>query len=193
MGKAPARIETPRLVIRRPLAADAEAMFTRYAGDPEVTRYLGWPRHRAVSDTRDFLAFSDAEWTRWPAGPYMIESRTSSELLGGTGLGFDTPYEASTGYVLARDAWGHGYATEALQAMVELARALRVRRLYALCHPEHQASQHVLQKGGLVREAMLYRYAAFPNLKPGMLSDVLCYARTFDRSMLGPIGFQEES
>ena len=179
MEKGPARIETPRLVMRRPVAADAEAIFTRYSGDPDVTRYLGWPRHHAVSDTRDFLTFSDAEWTRWPAGPYLIESRTSGDLLGGTGLGFDTPDEASTGYVLARDAWGQGYATEALEAMVELARDLRVRRLYALCHPEHQASQHVLQKGGFVREAMLSRYAAFPNLKPGMLNDVVCYARTF--------------
>jgi len=180
MTKAPARIETSRLVMRPPVAADAEAIFTRYAGEPDVTRYLGWPRHRLVSDTRDFLAFSDAEWTRWPAGPYVIESRTSGDLLGGSGLGFDTPDEASTGYVLARDAWGHGYATEALEAMVDLARDLGVRRLYALCHPEHQASRHVLQKGGFVREAMLSRYAAFPNLKPGMLSDVLCYARTFD-------------
>ena len=180
MRKAPARIESRRLVMRRPLAADAGAIFTRYAGDPEVTRYLGWPRHRAVSDTHDFLAFSDAEWARWPAGPYVIESRTSGDLLGGTGLGFDLPDEASTGYVLARDAWGLGYATESLAAMVGLARDLGVRRLYALCHPEHQPSQHVLQKGGFVREAMLSRFAAFPNLKPGMLADVLCYARAFD-------------
>jgi ribosomal-protein-alanine N-acetyltransferase len=174
--KAPARIETSRLVIRRPLAADADGIFTRYAGDPEVTRYLGWPRHQSVSDTREFLAFSDAEWTRWPAGPYVIESRASGDLLGGTGLGFDTPDEAATGYVFARDAWGQGFATETLEAMVGLARNLGVRRLYALCHPDHQASWRVLQKGGFIREAMLSRYAAFPNLKPGMLSDVLCYA-----------------
>jgi [ribosomal protein S5]-alanine N-acetyltransferase len=178
--KAPERIETRRLVLRRPLPADADGIFRRYAGDPDVTRYLGWPRHESVSDTHEFLTFSDAEWARWPAGPYVIESRASGDLVGGTGLGFESPDEASTGYVFARDAWGRGYATETLEAMVDLARDLGVRRLYALCHPDHQASWRVLQKGGFIREAMLSRYAAFPNLKPGMLSDVLCYATAFD-------------
>jgi [ribosomal protein S5]-alanine N-acetyltransferase len=180
MKKAPERLETERLVMRRPLAADAEGMFTRYSSDAEVTRYLGWPRHRTVSDTQEFLVFSDAEWARWPAGPYVVESRATGELLGGTGLGFDAPSEASTGYVFARDAWGRGYAAETLRAMVGLALDLGVHRLYALCHPEHQASWRVLQKGGFIREATLPRYAVFPNLKPGLMSDVLCYAAAID-------------
>jgi len=174
--KAPARIETLRLVIRRPAAADATAIFERYAGDHEVTRYLGWPRHRSVDDTRAFLAFSDAEWDRAPAGPYLIESR-DGRVLGGTGLGFESDACAATGYVLARDAWGRGYATEALAAMAALARQLGVRRLYALCHPEHTASWRVLEKGGFIRESTLARHSEFPNLRPGTLLDVFCYVR----------------
>ena len=144
---APERLETERPVMRRPLAADAEAMFTRYARRPGRDALPRMAAAPAVSDTREFLVFSDAEWNRWPAGPYVVESRTTGELLGGTGLGFDAPDEASTGYVFARDAWGRGYATETLQAMVVLAQDLGLRRLYALCHPEHQASWRVLQKG----------------------------------------------
>lgn len=83
--KAPASIETTRLVLRRPSTRDAEAIFARYAGDPDVTRFVGWPRHQSVADTRAFLDFSDAEWERWPAGPYLIESRADGTLLGGTG------------------------------------------------------------------------------------------------------------
>ena len=37
-------VETERLVLRRPTAADAPAIFARYASDPEVTRYMAWPR-----------------------------------------------------------------------------------------------------------------------------------------------------
>ena len=99
--KAPATIETPRLILRRPEAGDAAAMFARYASDSVVTRYLGWATHRAVDETRAFLSFSDAEWKRWPAGPYLICLRADGHLLGGTGLGFETPHRASTGYVLA--------------------------------------------------------------------------------------------
>jgi hypothetical protein len=28
-----------------------------------------------------FLAFSDAEWERWPAGPYLVVSRENGRLL----------------------------------------------------------------------------------------------------------------
>jgi ribosomal-protein-alanine N-acetyltransferase len=175
------RFETARLVLRRPRRDDAPAMFARYAGDPEVTRYLGWATHQTVQDTRAFLDFSDNEWARWPAGPYMIESRADATLIGGTGLGFETRQQATTGYVLARDTWGCGYATEALIAMRELASRLGVERLYALCHPEHQASWHVLEKGGFVREGLLRGYADFPNLAPGAKRDVLCYAAVFTR------------
>jgi [ribosomal protein S5]-alanine N-acetyltransferase len=177
--KAPASINTVRLVLKRPTGSDAAAIFERFASDPEVTRVVGWPRHRSLRDTHAFLAFSDAEWERWPAGPYLIFAGETGELLGGTGLGFETAYRASTGYVLAKNAWGQGYATEALQAMVGLAPRLGVQRLYALCHPEHRRSWRVLEKCGFAREGTLRRYAEFPNLQPGIPGDVLCYAAIF--------------
>jgi ribosomal-protein-alanine N-acetyltransferase len=43
--RAPERLETARLILRRPRAADAPVIYERYASDPEVTRWLGWPRH----------------------------------------------------------------------------------------------------------------------------------------------------
>ena len=179
MPKAPDHFESDRLLYRRPHPDDATAIFERYASDAEVTRFLGWPRHQSVEETRSFLAFSDAEWQRWPAGPYLILSRDTGALLGGTGFGFETPYRAVTGYVLARDAWGFGYATEALSAIVGMAPGLGIRRLYALCHPDHRVSQGVLKKGGFDREGLLRAYGEYPNLRPGMPADMLCYARTF--------------
>ncbi|MGH9382724.1 MAG: GNAT family N-acetyltransferase [Vicinamibacterales bacterium] len=176
MDWAPQRIETTRLLLVRPTAADAEAIFSRYASDPDVTHYLSWPRHLTVADTATFLAFSESEWNRWPAGPYLIRSRTDRTLLGGTGLSFETPWRAMTGYVVAKDSWGRGYATEALEAMVALARRLRVMRLYALCHPAHAASQRVLEKCGFVKEATLHRHSVFPNLDRDMPADTDCYA-----------------
>jgi RimJ/RimL family protein N-acetyltransferase len=54
------------------VSADAELIFRRYASDPEVTKFLGWPRHTSIEQTQAFLEFSDAEWEKWPAGPYLI-------------------------------------------------------------------------------------------------------------------------
>jgi [ribosomal protein S5]-alanine N-acetyltransferase len=180
---APARLLTDRLVLRRPEPRDAAAVFARYAGDPGVTRYLSFATHRSVDDARAFISFSDAEWARWPAGPFLIEARTDGMLLGGTGLLFETPQRAMTGYVFAKDAWGHGYATEALTAIVQLAARLGVRRLFAHCHTDHHPSAHVLEKCGFEREGVLRAHSEFPNLQPGVPLDVLVYARVLTRTI----------
>jgi ribosomal-protein-alanine N-acetyltransferase len=175
-ARAPETIATARLLLRRPRMSDAAAIFERYASDPEVTRYVGWPMHRRVEETRAFVAFSDADWARSPAGAYLILSSESGALLGSTGLAFETPFRAATGYALAKDAWGRGYATEALAAMVDTARALGVRRLYALCHHGHRASARVLEKSGFSLEGVLRQHSEFPNLLGAELCDVRCYA-----------------
>lgn len=176
--KGPHRIETERLVLRRPAAADAEAIFARFAADPAVTKYMAWPTHTSIADTREFLAGSEAEWQQNPAGPYLIESRDSGELLGSTGLYFDGPDLAITGYVFAQDAWGQGFATEALTAMVQLAESLGVRRLVAQCHPDHARSAHVLEKCGFECEGLKEGASAYPNVPNGGTAS-LVYIKIF--------------
>lgn len=117
--------------------------------------------------------------TLWPAGPYLIVSRTDGQLLGSTGLGFQSPHEAMTGYVLARDAWGKGFATEALTAIVDVAARIGVTRLSALCHLEHYPSRRVLEKCGFTRDEVSKPMVEFPNLSPGVRLEALCYARVF--------------
>jgi RimJ/RimL family protein N-acetyltransferase len=175
----PERLETARLLLRRPTFADAAAIFDRYAGDRVVTCYLSWPTHRTLADTHAFLAWSDAEWGNGPAGPHLVFSREDNALLGGTGLSFKSRTCAVTGYVLARDAWGRGYATESLQAMVDLAGELGVKRLEALCHVDHLASARVLEKCGFQLEEILREHTEFPNLAAGQKSDMRSYVRCF--------------
>ncbi len=177
--RAPERLETARLVLRRPQASDAPAIFARCASDADVTRWVGWPRHTAIADTEGFLGFGESEWSRWPAGPYLIERKEDGALIGSTGLGFETPQRAQTGYVLARNAWGQGFATEALRAIVDAAPSLGVVRLYATCHTGHAASAHVLDKCGFTREGVLRRHSVFPNSGVEGPVDVLVYARTW--------------
>lgn len=172
--KAPEVFETERLTLRRPGAGDAEEIFARYAGDARVGKYLAWPIHKSVDDTRLFLNFSDAEWAEWPAGPYLVFS--GSELIGSTGLAFESSSRASTGYVFAVDAWGLGYASECVLAMKRLAAEHGVKRLYAGVHPDHRPSAHVLEKAGFRDDGIARACAEFPNLEPGVLKDVRLYA-----------------
>lgn len=171
-------IVTARLALRAPKPNDIDAIFA-YASDPEVARFLGWPRHDSIDETRAFLELSAAEWIRSAVGPLLIVARDSGEVIGSTGLSLETPYRATTGYVLARRFWGHGYATEALGAVVELALRQRIQRLYALCHVDHPASARVLERCGFAFEGVLSRYLVFPNLEDQTAQDVRCYARTW--------------
>ena len=125
-----------------------------------------------MGDAETFVAFSDNEWTTKPAGPLLIERIDTGALVGSTGLMWDGPATAATGYVLARDAWGQGFATEALGAMVSYAAALGVTRLSAQCHPEHESSQAVLRKCGFSLNARFVP-ALFPNLADGPQDSLL--------------------
>jgi ribosomal-protein-alanine N-acetyltransferase len=180
--KAPQQVDTARLSLAPPRPRDAEAMFERYASDPEVTRFLGWPRHRSIDETRAFLAVSDDAWAQWPAGPYLIWSRDNGQLLGATGFTYVNADQAITGYVLAKDAWGQGYATEALEAIVRIAADIGLPRLQAFCHPSHTASMHVLDKCGFVRDMTWSRPTEFPNLAPGQEQAVACYELRLGRN-----------
>lgn len=174
--KAPDEVRTARLLLKKPRPEDAERVFQRYSGDESVGKYLAWPIHKTIEDTRAFIRFSESEWERWPAGPYLLWSLFDRKLIGSTGLAFETPQHASTGYVIARDCWGAGYATESVEAIQRVAEELGVRKLSACCHPDHVGSRRVLEKCGFALEGSLPRYCEFPNLSPGTPLDVLRYS-----------------
>jgi RimJ/RimL family protein N-acetyltransferase len=179
---APSILDTPRLRLRTPEPGDGQAIFESYASDPDVTRYVGWPTHRSIHDTEVFVTWSADQWSQWPSGPYLICDRADGRVLGSTGLTFEASGRVVTGYVLARDVWGRGYATEALRAMVALARALAIERLHAECHADHEASRRVLEKCGFTLAGISSTIAQFPNLDPKLVADVCVYTHALVRT-----------
>jgi len=172
---APEAVRTERLHLRRPTFDDVDGMFA-YASDPEITRYMAWPRQVTTEDTAGHLAQADSEWDHHGVGAYLICQPQTGEILGSTGLHLSTSYRAVTGYILHRAAWGQGYATEACRAMVEIARTLGLARIEADCHVDHAASRRVLEKAGLLHEGILRSFLVFPNLDPEHAQDVHLYA-----------------
>jgi ribosomal-protein-alanine N-acetyltransferase len=171
------QLQTSRLILRQPEESDVEAIFERIGSDEEVTRFVGWARHTSKDDTKAFLEFSRSEWAKWPAGPLLMESRETGVLLGSSGLAYETAYRASTGYVLARDSWGRGFASEALRAVAAFANELGLSRLYAHCHVRHSASIRVLERCGFEFEGTLRNHLIFPNIGEPVPQDVHCYSR----------------
>ena len=170
---APASIATARLVLRRPAAADVDAIFA-YASDVEGTRFMGWPRHQSLDDTKQFLEFCAREWEKNGMGAYLIT--LDGRVIGSTGLHKASAHRAVTGYIVLRSEWGKGYATEACRAMMELGRSLGFIRIDARCHADHAASARVLEKCGMTLEGVLRRFDLFPNSGIEGPQDVRWYA-----------------
>ncbi|ROO25884.1 alanine acetyltransferase [Salinisphaera orenii YIM 95161] len=158
----PRTLDTARLHLRPPVAADAPAVFD-YAGDARVTRFLDWATHLDLDDSRGFI--DDVHWG-WESGDdfcWVLIDRASDALVGTVGCQFDA-HGAQFGYVLAHDAWGRGLATEAMAAVFDAARDIDdVARFWATCDVDNRASARVLEKLGMREEGVLRRWSERPN------------------------------
>lgn len=175
--RPPETVETARLRLRRPVLADAPALFERYTRDPEVTRYLTWRPHEDVTRTEAFLQRCAAVWETGEAFPWVIVLRTGNEPVGMIELRMQG-HRAEVGYVLARSHWNQGYMTEAARAIVEWALSQpEVFRVWAVCDVENIASARLLEKVGMRRECVLGRWIVHPNVSKEP-RDCYCYAVT---------------
>ena len=64
-------------------------------------------------------------------------------------------HRAEVGFMLGREAWGHGYALEAMQAVIAFAGAGGVRKLAARTHLGNRRSEVLLEKLGFTEEGLL--------------------------------------
>jgi ribosomal-protein-alanine N-acetyltransferase len=170
----PHLLETKRLVLRRPRAEDADAVFA-YASDPDVTLHMDWTRHTTVAHSRAYLEYCDAVWRDGSEATWAITLRGDDRMLGAIGIR-PGGHKADFGYVLARASWGQGFATEASRAVIDAAFALPgMSRIWATCSVDNARSARVLEKAGLAREGILKNWCVRPQ-KGGRVEDSYCYA-----------------
>jgi RimJ/RimL family protein N-acetyltransferase len=171
---------TPRLTLRDFRAADFEAVFA-YASDPEVTRYMFYgPWDQAA--THDYLQRLLHSQTQTPrrAWELAVVRTADGRLIGACDLTMEQALEADLGYILARRAWGQGYATEIATALLSVGfTQLGLQRIFAICDMHHRASVRVLEKAGLRREMTFYGYKE----AKGRSWDVYRYAITCNEWM----------
>lgn len=146
--KAPS-LRTARLLLRRWTKEDRDDLACIHA-DPEVMRYRFAPLSRQESD--EFIDQNEASFDANGFGLWAVERLRDSRLLGFTGLGnsnFGAPFcpAIDVGWTLARDSWGHGYATEGAAAVLDFAfHELQLDELVAHTSQQNQRSQAVMQR-----------------------------------------------
>jgi len=177
-------IRTARLRLRDFVISDLDAVHA-YASDADVTRFMFYGP-RSESETRAYLERVIAAQTTTPRTVWelAIVREAGDQLIGGCDLTFDRPREADLGFILAREAWGRGYATEAARALVHTAfEELGASRVFATCDVANHASAHVLEKAGLRREAMLEHHL----FAKGMWWTSFLYAITLEQWTSGSV------
>src|SRR6185503_14750924 len=153
--KMPERIETERLVLRKPRLDDAHAIFDGWAQDPEVTRYLTWRPHERLEQTQEFMHACIRLWEGETRFPYMMTLKENSQVIGMLDPRIEGP-KVGIGYIAARAYWGRGYVPEATRAVIDWAfRQSSIYRVYATTDVDNSASRRVLEKVGMQCEGIL--------------------------------------
>jgi RimJ/RimL family protein N-acetyltransferase len=147
-------LETPRLVIRRFRAQDAEAL-AAYRSDPQVARYQGWtpplPLDEAVDLVREFAAGSPDRpgWFQ-----YAVVLKDGGRLIGDIGVCLhENLMQADLGFTLAAAHQSRGYATEAVRAVLtDLFEHRGLHRVSAECDARNLRSAALLRRLGFLGE-----------------------------------------
>ena len=148
-------IETPRLVLRQWRDSDREP-FAALNADPVVMEFFPAPQDRASSDAA-INAWSEQidsrGWSNW-----AVEARASGAFVGFIGLTVPKrvlPFSpcVEIGWRLAREHWGHGYATEAARAAVSVGfEDYGLREIVSFTVPANFRSRRVMERIGMTHD-----------------------------------------
>lgn len=115
-------------------------------------QHIGNGKPFDLQRTAEFLSWAekyenDNGFCRW-----KVVNRSSGEILGSCGFALlENSNEVDLGYLLRRDAWGKGFATEAVRACMHYGfRNLGFREIIAMTGLENMASRRVLEKAGFI-------------------------------------------
>jgi len=147
------KIETARLIIGSTQGVDPEPIAALWA-DPEVTYYMGGPR-----DYEEILRIltEDAHLNPQPAFDlWPVIEKETGQVIGHCGIlekDIEGRNQYEIVYVLAKSAWGEGFATEAATSLKDYAfHQLGLKRITALIDPDNVRSEKVATKIGLKYE-----------------------------------------
>jgi RimJ/RimL family protein N-acetyltransferase len=168
------RLETERLVLRKPELDDSDA-YAELWGDPEVVRFLGGTT-LSPEEVPQGIERMLGQWQRHGVGLFSVLRKEDGRLVGRVGYllwdserwanamheELDGELELEVGWTIIRRFWNQGYATEAAlvcrdHAFDELGRD----RVISLIARDNVASIRVAEKIGESLEQRDIRGEAF--------------------------------
>jgi RimJ/RimL family protein N-acetyltransferase len=147
--------QTERLRLRGWQEADL-APFAALNADPEVMEFMAGSLDREASDA--LVARIETGWAENEFGLWAVERRSDGRFIGFVGLSrpsFEAHFTPAVevGWRLARDAWGHGYATEAARVALDFGfERVGLEEIVSFTVPANTRSRRVMERLGMVRD-----------------------------------------
>lgn len=175
------KIETNRLRLNQITLDQTDELFLVY-GNAEVMKYYDIHKLTNKDQCREIIElyqkrFENNGGIRW--GIFL-----DSKLIGTCGYNKIVPKRNATiGYDLNPTFWNQGFATEAVQSIIDYATVeYEVHRIEAFVTPGNVSSERVLKKCGFEKEGLLRDVHFFK----GRFQDQYLYAR-INTSMVKPM------
>ena len=148
-------LETERLILRHLETDDLDNLYALYS-DPEMRRYFP-DGTLTYAETKEEVAWFLNGHPKHPElGLWATVVKGTHQFIGRCGLlpwTLDGIFEVEVAYMIDKTVWGHGYGTEAAQAILEYGfDSLNLTRLICLIDHENVSSIKVAEKIGMVFE-----------------------------------------
>lgn len=177
-------IETERIILREFKLGDEYEMFSNWANDPEVVKYLTWPIHENIEVTRSIIQ----SWVNQYQDPktirFGITLKDTGELVGGIDVVHYIDGVPEVGYCLAKKCWNKGIMTEVFSAFRDYLFTIGFKKITIRAEVENIGSNRVIQKCG-------FKYVETVHLNEPRSWNINCYELSrileTDRLVLRPM------
>lgn len=140
-------LETPRLILRVPVAED-HAAWSAFMADAEAVRFVGGAQPPVMAWRS--LTSTAGSWALHGFGMFSVVEKSSGTWIGRVGPWFPADWPGrEVGWSLARAAWGKGYAFEAVSAAMDWTfDVLGWADVIHPIHPENERSRALARRLG---------------------------------------------
>jgi ribosomal-protein-alanine N-acetyltransferase len=144
-------LTTDRLTLRPQEIGDASAL-SAILSDGEAMRFWSRPAITRLAVVEDLVREQQDAMTSGLCRYWTVEEK--GDVIGSVDLSLIENASAELGFLLRRDRWGYGIATEATRAVIAQAFGpLQLRRLAAAAQMGNFAARRVLEKCGFAQVA----------------------------------------
>lgn len=177
------RLETSRLILRKFEISDSESLYKNCGSDPKVPVFLSWNTHKDSHETKEIINKWIANYELPNTFNWAIEFKEVGEVIGNIMV---VKYEVDNsaceiGYCIGSEYWNKGFATEALQAVIDFLFAeVGLNRISAKHDILNPTSGEVMKKCRMTHEGIL-RDVQFKNNRFCTLAVYSILKREWDR------------